>query len=82
MNNSNIAVINAVIAIVLGFTAVLIGNPVRPIHYVLGTTAFVFALLGVFFHYKSQDTNYGKLFAILIPLVSIIVLTIRHLAGR
>ncbi|ADG81275.1 putative methyl-accepting chemotaxis protein [Thermincola potens JR] len=36
MSKSSLTVITAVISIVLVFIGIWLGNPVRPIHYVLG----------------------------------------------
>lgn len=82
MSNTGRMLISGTIALVLGGICVWLGNPVRPIQYVLSAVAMVFVILTGIFYYGSVDTKYEKVLIIVLPLISFIVILMRQLAGK
>ncbi|ADG81286.1 hypothetical protein [Thermincola potens] len=80
MSNKNLAVIIALISTVLVFIGAWMGNPVRPIHGVLYTTALGLAILAIIINYVNLDNKYEKWMAIVVPAITFIVILMRYLA--
>ncbi|ADG81274.1 hypothetical protein TherJR_0388 [Thermincola potens JR] len=79
MGKTGLMYVTGLAGLLCGFIAVWIGNPIRPIHYILSILLLFFMILSGYFYYGSLEKTHEKVLMVIIMVLFLFIAVKRYL---